>query len=158
MHGNRHPDFFNAGIFSAGGPNEIWAFGDRGYEIMRGLLNLREQLRPYLHSTLELTTAQGIPPVRPLWFDHADDPLAVSVADQFMLGSDLLVAPVLAPGVESRSVYLPEGQRWCNVWTQQIHDGGEVLDVDAPLHIVPLFVAKGSGLDQAGVLQLDPRN
>ena len=158
MHGNRHPDFFNAGIFSAGGPNEIWAFGDRGYEIMRGLLNLREQLRPYLHSTLELTSAQGIPPVRPLWFDHADDPRAVSVEDQFMLGSELLVAPVLAPGVEARSVYLPEGRRWRNVWTQHVHAGGEVIDVAAPLDIVPLFVAEGSGLDQAGVLQLDPRN
>ncbi|HAN70172.1 MAG TPA: family 31 glucosidase [Actinobacteria bacterium] len=158
MHGNRHPDFFHAGIFSAGGPNEIWAFGDRGYEIMRGLLAMRESLRPYVHSTLELTSTLGIPPVRPLWFDHDGDPRAVSVDDQFMFGPDLLVAPVLAPGVEGRSVYLPHGRRWRSVWTQQVHEGGEVLDVAAPLHIVPLFVAEGSGLDRDGVLRPDSRD
>jgi alpha-D-xyloside xylohydrolase len=156
MHGNRHPNFFTAGIFSAGGPNEIWSFGDRGYGIMRGLLTLREQLRPYLHSTLDLTTAQGIPPVRPLWFDHGGDPRAVAVNDEFMLGSELLVAPVLSPGVEARSVYLPHGRRWRNVWTQQVHEGGEEIDVAAPLDVIPLFVAQGSGLDRAGVLRPGP--
>jgi hypothetical protein len=122
---------------------------------MRGLLNLREQLRPYLHSTLELTTSRGIPPVRALWFDHGHDPRAVSVDDQFMLGSDLLVAPVLGTGVQARSVYLPEGRRWRNVWTQQVHEGGERFDVAAPLHVVPLFIVEGSALDRAGSLTPD---
>jgi alpha-glucosidase (family GH31 glycosyl hydrolase) len=77
------------------------------------------------------------------------------VDDQFMLGSDLLVAPVLGSGVEARSVYLPHGRRWRNVWSQQVHDGGEVLDVAAPLHVVPLFIVEGSALDRAGVLVSD---
>ena len=125
MHGNRHPDFFNAGIFSAGGPNEVWSFGERGYEIMSGLLSFRERLRPYLHAVLDRTASDGVPPVRPLYFDFGDDPVAAVVTGQFMLGDDLLVAPVLYCGAEEREVYLPSGHQWRDVWSQQLHDGGE---------------------------------
>jgi alpha-D-xyloside xylohydrolase len=52
-------------------------------------------------------------------------------------------------------VYLPHGRRWRNVWSQQVHDGGEVLDVAAPLHVVPLFIVEGSALDRAGVIVPD---
>ena len=125
MHGNRHPDFFNAGIFSAGGPNEVWSFGERGYEIMSGLLSFRERLRPYVHAVLDRTASDGVPPVRPLYFDFGDDPVAAVVTGQFMLGDDLLVAPVLYCGAEEREVYLPSGHQWRDVWSQQLHDGGE---------------------------------
>jgi alpha-D-xyloside xylohydrolase len=159
MHGNRHPDFFNAGIFSAGGPNEIWAFGERGYEIMRRLLDIREQLRPYLHRTLDLTAESGIPPVRPLWFDHADDPQAVDVDDQFMSGPDLLVAPVLAQGATTRAVYLPANSQWRDAWTDEVHEGGQTCHVSSPIDKIPLFVRVGGELDDFSTRsRTEPRN
>lgn len=147
MHGNRHPDFFNAGIFSAGGPNEVWSFGDRAYSIMARLLFLRERLRPYLHDTLDVTAEIGTPPVRPFWFAFPQDPEAMAIADQFMLGDDLLVAPVLHEGAEARQVYLPLGVRWREVMTQKVHDGGRWIEVSAPLEVIPLFVREAGHLD-----------
>ena len=146
MHGNRHPDFFNAGIFSVGGPNEVWSFGERGYTVMTGLLFFREKLRPYLQSVLDHTTAEGAPPVRPLWFDFAHDPEAVDISDQFLLGTDLLVAPVLHHGSTTRTAYLPLGSSWRDVWSGTTHPGGTWVTVDAPLEVVPLFVRGGSDL------------
>jgi alpha-D-xyloside xylohydrolase len=147
MHGNRHPDFFNAGIFSAGGPNEVWSFGEHGYAIMRGLLAFREKLRPYLHEVLDRTAYDGTPPVRPLWFDHGADPLAVSITDQFLLGDDLMVAPVLHHGARSRSVYLPDGHEWRDVWSGEVHAGGTWLEAAAPLEVVPAYVRVGGSLE-----------
>jgi alpha-D-xyloside xylohydrolase len=150
MHGNRHPDFFNAGIFSAGGPNEIWSFGERGYQVMRGLLHLRERLRPYVHGALQRTSQTGVPAVRPLWFDYSDDPAAVEISDQFLLGDDLLVAPVLHEGAQSRRVYLPAPDQWRAVPDGEVHQGGQWLEVSAPLEVVPLFVRVDGSLDQEG--------
>ena len=98
MHGNRHPDFHNAGMFSAGGPNEIWAFGPVVEEHLTQLLHFRERLRPYLQRQLDTAAALGTPPVRPLWFEYPDDADACLVEDQFLLGSDLLVAPIVEYG------------------------------------------------------------
>jgi alpha-D-xyloside xylohydrolase len=156
MHGNRHPDFFNAGIFSAGGPNEIWSFGDRGYQAMKGLLFLRERLRPYVHRVLDRTCQQGTPPVRPLWFEYPDDDQGLVIADQFMLGSDLLVAPVLHQNAQSRAVYLPAGQHWRNAWTGEVHAGGQWIEVPAPLELIPLLVRIGGELEELDSTWTEP--
>ncbi|WP_088288167.1 TIM-barrel domain-containing protein [Kineosporia sp. A_224] len=149
MHGNRHPDFFGAGIFSAGGPNEVWSFGEPAYQIMRGLLAFRERLRPYLHDVLDVTASEGTPPVRPMWFQHPDDVVAVGISDQFLLGPDLLVAPVTDAGVRSRKVYLPDGSSWRDPRAGTTHDGGRWVNVEAPIDVVPVFVRVG------GALQMD---
>lgn len=56
--------------------------------------------------------ATGAPPMRPLFFDFPDDPACYPVEDQFMLGPDILVAPVLDEGAASHTVYLPAGAVW----------------------------------------------
>ena len=146
LHGNRHADFFNSGIFSSGGPNEVWSFGDKAYEVMSGLLFFRERLRPYVQQVMDHTTTSGLPPVRPLWFQNPHDPVAVQVDDQFLLGDDLLIAPVLQRGASSRKVYLPADARWRDAWTGAVHAGGGWITVEAPLHIVPLLIRDGSDL------------
>ena len=146
LHGNRHPDFFNSGIFSSGGPNEVWSFGEKAYEVITGLLFFRERLRPYVQQVTDQSAATGMPPVRPLWFESPHDPVAVRVEDQFLLGDDVLIAPVLQRGATSRTVYLPANARWRNAWTGNAHEGGTWITIEAPLHIVPLFVRDGSDL------------
>ena len=113
---------------------------------MSGLLHFRERLRPYLHEILDRTASDGTPPVRPLWFDHGHDPVAARVEDQFLLGSDLMVAPVLQRGRNSRRVYLPAGQSWRDVQTQELHEGGRWLEMPAPLEVLPLLVREGGAL------------
>jgi alpha-glucosidase len=82
--------------------------------------------------------------VRPLILDFQDDPETHLIEDQFMVGDQLLVAPVLAAGTTSRSVYLPQGAVWIDYWTGQHYCGGETITVAAPLDHLPLFVRGGA--------------
>ena len=80
---------------------------------------------------------------RPILLNYPTDPDAVALDDEFMVGDDLLVAPILRPGAESRLVYLPEGI-WIDYWTGTRHAGRTTLRVAAPLETVPLFVRAGA--------------
>jgi alpha-D-xyloside xylohydrolase len=129
-----------------GGPNEVWSFGERVYGIIKELLFLRERLRPYIMEQMEKATSRGVPPMRPLFFDFAADPACQDVDDEFLLGPDLLVAPVLHQGATSRPVYLPSGTRWREAWSDEPRAGGQTLEVEAPLERIPLFVREGRAL------------
>jgi alpha-D-xyloside xylohydrolase len=128
------------GTAKSGGPNEVWSFGETAYDIITGLMALRERLRPYIMDQMQRAHAHGTPPMRPLFFDFPDDPAAYTVEDQFMFGPDILVAPVLEQGAVTRACYLPAGEMWRDPWTDNIHAGGQWLTVDAPLHCIPVFL------------------
>jgi alpha-D-xyloside xylohydrolase len=129
-----------------GGPNEVWSFGDRAYGIIRELLFLRERLRPYIMEQMKLAARKGTPPMRPLFFDFADDNAAQTVDDQFMFGPDLLVAPVLHAGVMKRKVYLPAGATWTDAWSGKKLKGGQTITATAPLERIPLYLRNGCKL------------
>jgi alpha-D-xyloside xylohydrolase len=84
--------------------------------------------------------------MRPLFVDFPDDPEAWRVDDQFLLGPDVLVAPVTEYEARSRSVYLPAGTEWIDPWTGGTHPGGATLTVDAPLTRIPVFLRAGSSV------------
>jgi alpha-D-xyloside xylohydrolase len=84
--------------------------------------------------------------MRPLFVDFPDDPGAWQVDDQFLLGPDLLVAPVTAGGVRERKVYLPAGADWRDAWTGTRHAGGAEVTAAAPLDRIPVFVRNGSSV------------
>ncbi len=140
LHGYRNPKRDSATMLFSGGANEAWSFGDEAYEIIKHLLFLRERLRPYIMQQMRLAHEKGIPPMRPLFFDFAYDEGCVNIDDQFLLGPDLLVAPVLAEGVRRRTVYLPRGAIWTDAWSEQILDGGQWIEADAPLERIPLYL------------------
>ena len=88
---------------------------------------LREALLPYLLETARDCAAQGRPMLRPLVYYWPEDEAALDCEDEFLLGHDLLVAPLLDEGVRGRSVYLPSGQ-WRDLFTGELHEGPKVLD------------------------------
>jgi len=122
---------------------EPWRFGTHVEEIIRKYLKLRYRLLPYLYTVLEEAHRTGVPMFRPVLLNYPTDPDAVALDDELMVGDDLLVAPVLRPGAESRLVYLPEGV-WIDYWTGARHNGHTTLRVAAPLETVPLFVRAGA--------------
>ena len=144
LHGVRHPLNGLYGAQSSGADNEVWSFGERNYEIIRNLLFLREKLKPYLRELNRAAHEYGTPPMRPLYYDFPTDPAAVKLAHQFMLGPDLLVAPVTEEGAVSREVYLPTGTTWVEAWNGQEFHGGQHLKADAPLEQIPVYWRKGS--------------
>jgi alpha-D-xyloside xylohydrolase len=124
----------------SGGPNEVWSFGDEAYAILREYLFLRQRLKDYILAQMRLAHENGVPPMRPLFFDFPEDGDCANVDDQFMFGPDLMVAPVLHQGQRSRSVYLPAGTTWTDAWSDRMIDGGQSITAEAPLDRIPLFL------------------
>lgn len=112
---------------------------ERAITIYRGFARLREQLLPYLSAEADKTVATGVPLMRPLHFDHVDAEIW-NHPTQYLLGDDLLVAPVCWQGIESLDVHLPEGE-WIDVWTGQTVIGGRTLTVQTPWSRIPVFCA-----------------
>lgn len=125
---------------SSGDDNELWSFGDEAYHILRDYLFLRERLRPYILEQMQVAHETGHPVMRPLFFDFEDDEGCIPVDDQFMFGPDIMVAPVLFQGAVQRSVYLPDGVQWTDVWTGEALDGGQSITAQAPLERIPVYL------------------
>ena len=142
LHGHRLPntDDFN------GGPNEVWSFGEEAYQILKHYLLMRERLRPYIMKQMHHAHETGIPLMRPLFVDFPSDTICYQVEDEYLFGSDLLVAPVLEADARSRKVYLPVNDIWKNAWTDQTYQGGQWITVEAPLDQIPLFLRGNSNL------------
>jgi alpha-D-xyloside xylohydrolase len=142
LHGDRLPRV-PTGHAMTGGPNEAWSYGD-AYERIAAALHLRERLRPYIHQQMRTASRTGLPPMRPLFVDYPADPEAWQVEDQFLLGPDLLIAPILSPGATVRDVYLPAGRTWIAADTGARRDGGTALTVSVSLSRIPVFVREGA--------------
>jgi len=122
---------------------EPWRFGKYYEDIIRKYLKLRYTLLPFLYTNLEEAHRTGVPLFRPLMLNYQDDESTYNLDDQFMIGDDLLVAPILKPDVTRRLVYLPAGS-WYDYWTNKKYAGGTMISVDAPLDTVPMFVRAGA--------------
>ena len=97
-------------IRPSGDPNEIWSFGERNFEILKDILKLRENLRPYIGEQMKTASERGWPIMRPMFFAYPEDPVCWTVDDQYFFGDDILFAPILDQGQTSRKVYVPEGE------------------------------------------------
>ncbi len=149
LHGNREPRTAT-GWDETGGPNEVWAFGDEAYAIIKDVMLMRERLRPYLHEQMGVAATKGLPAMRPLFVDFPDDERAWAVDDQMMFGPDVLVAPVTEAGARSRPVYLPRTGRWRHVWSGRVYEGGAEVVEEAPLSHIPVYVREGAQVPIAG--------
>ncbi len=124
--------------------NELWSFGPEAQKVLTNYDRLRYRLLPYIYSLAAKTTFEGYTPMRALVFDFADDDKALDISDEFMLGPSLLVAPVTDAGARRRSVYLPKDVNWYDYWTGVKFAGGQIIQRDAPLGVLPLYVRAGS--------------
>ncbi|EMA59988.1 alpha-glucosidase [Halorubrum distributum JCM 13561] len=123
-------------------PREPWHFGEDAEAIVRDYAKERYRLLPYLYTYAERAARTGLPVMRPLVLEFEDDPAARAIDTQYLLGEELLIAPILRPGGR-REVYLPEGE-WVDYWSGARYDGGRSLDVDVPLDTMPAYVRAGS--------------
>ncbi|MDP9434889.1 MAG: DUF4968 domain-containing protein [Actinomycetota bacterium] len=120
-----------------------WSFGDAVLEHVRAAIELRYRLLPYLYAAFVRAAETGAPVQRPLVFDHHDDPAVRAVDDEFLLGPDLLVAPVVRPGVTARQVYLPAGD-WYEWHTGRLVAGRAWDLAPTPMDRIPLYARAGA--------------
>ena len=131
---------------------EPWAFGVQYEAINRRAIELRYELLPSIYSAMHDAAETGIPAMRPLMLEYPKDESTYGIDDEFMFGSDLLVAPVLLPEAAGRDVYLPKGE-WYDYWTGEKYAGGKSISVPVTLASIPLFVRGGSIIFTQPVVQ-----
>ena len=146
---------------------EIYQFGDEGdwaYDAIKEAIKLRYRLMPYIYSTEGEVMLKGTTIMRPFVFDFPHDSVAIRRGDEYMFGRNLLVKPVTEPlytwqdehrhghaihpdvkgMVRTVEVYLPQGTKWYNFWTNDVSEGGRTYQVEAPIDETPLFVRAGT--------------
>ena len=119
-------------------PREPWYYDDETVRIAKYYFDLRWALRDYLLVTAKLALEEGVPMWRPLLYEFPNDPATYNIEDEFFLGNDLLVAPVLSESGE-RPVYLPAG-KWLNAWTKEKLMGPKSLMARPGLAEIPVFI------------------
>ncbi len=135
------------------GNKEPWEYGDEFTPINRASVELRYQFLPYLYTLFYRHERTGQPVMRPLWYEFPADKQTYLVSDEYMVGPDVLVAPVVKEGMRNRDVYLPAGASWVDWWTGARFEGGKQHRIQAPLDRLPLFVRAGAVIPTQSVIQ-----
>jgi oligosaccharide 4-alpha-D-glucosyltransferase len=128
----------------SGIPSEPVYFNDTTQQIVRSFMKLRYQLLPYIYTMTYKANTDGIPIVRPMFYEFPDDKETYDVVNQYMFGESMLVAPIIERGQKTMSVYLPAGVNWYSFWDHSKYEGGQWIDVETPLETIPIFIKAGS--------------
>ena len=118
-----------------------WDYGEPCNVLCRRYTDLHLAFAPRILELARQTAQTGAPIIRPLWWLAPHDERALTCDDQFLLGDDILAAPILTPGQRARDIYLPSGH-WRDYWTGTEYRGEVLLrDFPAPLETLPLFLS-----------------
>lgn len=122
---------------------EPWAFGPRAEKIAKKSIELRYELLPYIYDLYYISHKEGLPIFRPMIMEYEKDMNLLNIREQFMLGENMLVAPVLYERERSKTVYLPKGS-WFNYFTMEKLQGGKWYKLPCELDEILVFVKEGS--------------
>jgi len=132
---------------------EPWKYGQKVENNMRKMLDLRYRLLPYIYSNAWSVSKNGSTIMRPLVMDFREDAVAVSQPYEYMFGKSVLVAPITEAGINEWKVYLPKGADWYDFWTGKKVNGGQTVQKEVSLDIIPLYVKAGSILPLGSKVQ-----
>ena len=146
LHGERGPiDIeplddrdWGGGYLHTGHANEMWSYGETNYRIMRDQLDIRLGMKDYLKTIFREAHEDGSPLLRAMFYEFPDDEKCWNVYDQYMFGSEYLVAPILSLNSFAREVYLPAG-KWIDIRDGKEYEGGRTVLAEAPLESIPVF-------------------
>lgn len=119
--------------------------------IYRKYAHLRQKLLPYIQAEAAYCSETGEPMMRPLLLDWPEIPEAWEIADQYCFGRALLVAPVVEPGAQERSLYLPPGE-WQDLWDGTLLTGGRWITRPAPISLIPVYRRMDRPFPDTGLL------
>ena len=103
-------------------PKEPWEFSPEFLNTFRITDEMRYKLMPYIYAQAKDCSERGLPMVRALFVEYPNDPGAWLIDDEYLFGSNMLVAPFFE-SVKERDVYLPSGQ-WINYQSGEVYSGG----------------------------------
>lgn len=157
LHGDRVPSTLivnKAGevMNPTGADNEVWSFGDGNTNTLVKYIRFREAMRPYTRKLMEEAHTMGRPVMRPMFYEFPEQHCCWDMKEQYMYGSEILVAPVLYKGRREREVYLPSGAKWTNAHDGTVYEGGQTIQVQAPLDVIPVFFKDDSLKELVGMI------
>ena len=135
------------------GNKEAWEYGDAFTKINRETVELRYKFLPYLYTLFYEHERSGEPIMRPLWYEFPSDKGTYLISDEYMVGDDVLVAPVIKEGMTTRGIYLPVGAEWVDWWTGARLESGKIHYLSTPIDRLPIFVRVGSVIPTQNVIQ-----
>ncbi|MFX1448031.1 MAG: alpha-glucosidase [Promethearchaeota archaeon] len=106
------------------------------------MVDIHVQLKPYFQYLSEEYQKTGISPFRGCFLHYENDPELYDLKYQYMLGFDLIIAPVIEPNKDNWNVYLPKDD-WIYLWSKSEYKGGWI-NVEAPIGKPPVFYRKNS--------------
>ncbi len=131
--------------------NWQWNGDEETIAHFRRFVRVHQALAPDFRALAAEAQETSAPILRHLMLVFPDDAETYGISDQFMIGEDLLVAPVVREGATSRPVYLPAGT-WFDVWTGEELEGGGRVEADAPIGAPPVF---SRGRDRADLREIE---
>ena len=132
-------------------PKEPWAFGAEFLANFRKIVELKYRLMPYVYAQAKDCSERGLPMFRALCLQYPEDPGSWRVDDEYLYGSDILAAPLLHEGSNSRDVYLPPGT-WIDYQTGKSYQGGWHQIESGELPIV-MLVRDGAAIPHIALAQ-----
>jgi len=104
---------------------------------------LKYQWMPYVYSYVQESTRTGLPLMRSLVLEYQDDPQTYDAYGQYLMGEDLLIAPLWSDTTFYRDIYLPEG-RWIDYFDEIVYQGNQSINYHAPIDRAPILVKAGA--------------
>ncbi|HEX8184171.1 MAG TPA: TIM-barrel domain-containing protein, partial [Blastocatellia bacterium] len=132
-------------------PREPWEYDEAFVEDYRRAVELKYSLMPYILAQAKYSSEHGFPMMRTLFFEYPDDPTSWLIEDEYMFGSDLLVAPLLEEG-NSRKVYLPPGA-WIDYQSGKVYRGAAWHEIAAGQIPIVLMVKDNAAIPHIRVAQ-----
>ncbi len=123
---------------------DMWTNADT-VDAWRRYARLHNALVAYLYAYARVAHETGVPTMRHMVLESPEQPEALQQDYQYLLGNELLVAPVVEPGITTRRVWLPAGA-WFSFWDDTRYDGPGYVEVPAPIEHIPILVRGGSVL------------
>lgn len=135
--------------------NEPWMYPTL-IPAIRENIALRYRLLPYLYHLLWSAACEDEPFIRALFLDHPRDLRCYEDTDQYLIGKNLLIAPVTTPHARTLQVYLPDNaQGWYCFYSGKYYAPGQEISVDAPIERLPIWVRAGCIIPEARLMHAD---
>ncbi|KAL3435097.1 glycosyl hydrolases family 31-domain-containing protein [Aspergillus tetrazonus] len=128
---------------------EPWLYGDECFRVMAEFLRFRHRLVPYLYTQNVSGSSNDEPLVQPMYWSWPNEPNAYEVPNQYFLGSELLVAPIVRPrdkrtNLASVKAWLPPGGRFVDIFCGTVYDAGRMVTFHRPIDKYPVLAPEGS--------------
>jgi alpha-D-xyloside xylohydrolase len=137
-------------------PREVWNFDEPFRSAIEGAIRLRYRLIPYIKEAYRKIHENDYTLMRGFIFDFPNDKKAITISNEFMFGSDILVCPIYEPQLYGpkntpiektnfvRECYLPSGCDWYDFYTNEFYRGGQTVKIETVIDRIPVFIKAGA--------------